>query len=159
VTLMIIGVPVTRSVAQGAAQSPGGGGGADVALDRAAIEREVVAVLDAYMAAFNRVDVAAWERTFHFPHYRLAGGQMTVLERPGQQDQERLRARLEAIGWHHSGWDRRQIVHLSAEKVHVDTHFIRYRADGTVLASFDSLYVLTREDGVWGVKLRSSFAP
>jgi hypothetical protein len=41
----------------------------------------------------------------------------------------------------------------------VDTLFLRYRADGSLIGSFESLYVLTKEQGRWGVKLRSSFAP
>ena len=32
-------------------------------------------------------------------------------------------------------------------------------ADGTVIASFESIYVVTCENGHWGVKARSSFAP
>lgn len=134
-------------------------GAPEASFDRVAAEREVQALLDAYMEAFNRVDMPAWEATFHFPHYRLAGGAMSVLEAAGQQDGARLRERLEAAGWHHSAWERREIVHLSADKAHVDTRFVRYRPDGSVLAAFDSLYVVTREGGRWGVKLRSSFAP
>jgi len=42
--------------------------------------------------------------------------------------------------------------------VHVDTKFSRYREDGSLIGSFDSLYIVTKEDGRWGVKLRSSFA-
>ncbi|HVS14757.1 MAG TPA: hypothetical protein VMV46_12585 [Thermoanaerobaculia bacterium] len=129
------------------------------AFERRAVEAEVMAALDAFMAAFNAMDVEAWEATFHFPHYRLAGGDMRVLETAGLQDGADLERRLRATGWHHSAWERREIVHLSPEKAHVDTRFVRYRADGSVLAAFDSLYVLTREDGRWGVKLRSSFAP
>ena len=135
------------------------GTSADASFDRTAAAREVQEVLDAFMEAFNRLDVAAWERTFHFPHYRLASGDMSVLDQPGQQDGSELRRRLEASGWHHSAWERREIVHLSADKAHVDTRFVRYRADGSVLAAFDSLYVLTKKEGRWGVKLRSSFAP
>jgi hypothetical protein len=110
------------------------------------------------MAAWNSKDVTAWERTFHFPHYRLASGKMTVLERPGQQDEARLWQTMAAGGWHHSKWDRRRIVHASADKIHVDTKFTRYREDGSRIGSYESLYILTKEDGRWGVKLRSSFA-
>jgi hypothetical protein len=120
------------------------------------LESAAMKLLDEYMAAWNSKDVTAWERTFHFPHYRLASGKMTVLERPGQQDATRL---WQAIpGWHHSKWDRRRIVHASADKIHVDTKFTRYRADGSRIGSYESLYILTKEDGRWGVKLRSSFA-
>jgi hypothetical protein len=59
-----------------------------------AIESAVMQVLNDYLRAFNRLDVAAWERTFHFPHYRLASGRMTVLDRPGLQTVEQLRGNL-----------------------------------------------------------------
>ena len=123
------------------------------------IEAEIMEVLDTWMSAFNRLDIGAWEQTFHFPHYRLASGNMRILNEAGEQDVERIRENLTARGWHHSGWDRRNIVHISDAKVHVDTQFTRYRADGTVIASYESLYVLTYEAGRWGIKLRSSFAP
>ena len=123
------------------------------------IEAEIMKVLDEWMEAFNRMDMTAWEKTFHFPHYRLASGNMRILNKPGEQDAERIRNNLTARGWHHSGWDRRNIVHASESKVHVDTQFTRYRADGTIVASYESLYVLTYEEERWGIKLRSSFAP
>jgi hypothetical protein len=110
------------------------------------------------MSAWNRKDLAAWERTFHFPHYRLASGKMTVLDRPGLQDATSIWASV-GSDWHNSRWDRRRIVHSSADKVHVDTKFTRCRTDGSVIGSFESLYIVTKEDGHWGVKMRSSFAP
>jgi len=122
------------------------------------IEREAMKLLDEYMSAWNRKDLAAWERTFQFPHYRLAGGKMSVLERPGMQDAARVWGSA-GSDWHHSRWDRRRIIHSSPDKVHVDTKFTRCRADGSVIGSFESLYILTKENGQWGVKLRSSFAP
>ncbi len=122
------------------------------------IESEVMRLLDDYMNAWNRKDLDAWERTFHFPHYRLASGKMTVLDRPGLQDATRVWGSA-GSDWHHSRWDRRRIIHSSPDKVHVDTKFTRCRADGSVIGSFDSLYILTKEDGRWGVKMRSSFAP
>src|SRR5262249_33645618 len=97
-----------------------------------AVEAAVMQLLNEFMDAFNRVDVAAWERTFHFPHYRLASGRMTVLEGPGHQTAASIR---DALGpeWDHSGWGRLRIVHASADKAHVDTLFTRYRKDGSII--------------------------
>ena len=52
------------------------------------IEDEVMKVLDEWMEAFNSQDMEAWERTYHFPHYRLglASSHMRVLSAPGEQD-------------------------------------------------------------------------
>jgi len=121
------------------------------------IESEVMRLLDDYMNAWNRKDLAAWERTFHFPHYRLASGKMNVLDRAGLQDAARVWTSA-GSDWHHSRWDRRRIIHSSADKVHVDTKFTRCRADGSVIGSYESLYIVTKEDGRWGVKMRSSYA-
>jgi hypothetical protein len=121
------------------------------------IEAEVMKTLDDYMSAWNRKDLAAWELTFQFPHYRLASGKMTVLDKPGMQDGTRVWASA-GSDWHHSKWDRRRIISASPDKVHVDTKFTRYRADDTKIGTFESLYILTKENGRWGVKLRSSYA-
>jgi hypothetical protein len=123
-----------------------------------AIEAAIMQVLKDFMDAFNRLDIVAWERTFHFPHYRLASGRMTVLDRPGQQTVEQLR-NMVGSEWDHSQWSRLRIIHLSPDKVHVDTLFTRYRNNGSLIGSFESLYVVTKEQGRWGVKLRSSMAP
>ena len=61
--------------------------------------------------------------------------------------------------WDHSKWDRRNVIHAGADKVHFDTRFTRYRKDGSVIGGFDSVYVVTNENGHWGIKARSSFAP
>ena len=121
--------------------------------DKAAVLR----VLDDYMSTFNSKDAKAWQTTYHFPHYRLASGKMSVLERPGILDSTTF-VRLKQTGWDHSAWDHRNIIQAAEGKVHVDTRFSRYKADGTKLGTYESLYVVTKEDGRWGVKLRSSFA-
>ena len=114
-------------------------------------------VLDEFMAAFNARDIAAFEATFNFPSIRLASNRLVTINRGD------MHPGMLSIGalaeWHHSAWERRDVIHAGPEKVHVDTRFTRYRADGSVLGSFDSIYVLTCEDGHWGVKIRSSFAP
>ena len=64
---------------------------------------------------------------------------------------------LRESGWDRTAWTRRRIVHISDSKAHVDTEFTRYRKDGSVIGSFESLYIVTKEDGRWGIKMRSSF--
>jgi hypothetical protein len=114
-------------------------------------------VLDAFMAAFNARDLPAWEATFNFPSVRLASNTLAIIE-PGYHKPEMF-TRGVLFGWDHSAWERREVIHAGADKVHIDTRFTRYRADGSVIGGFDSIYVVTRENGHWGVKARSSFAP
>jgi hypothetical protein len=114
-------------------------------------------VLDRFMAAFNARDVAAFEATFNFPSIRLASGQLVTLN-AGDMTPERFTTGALAE-WDHSAWDRRAVIHAGPDKVHLDTRFTRYRKDGSVIGGFDSVYVITREAGRWGVKIRSSYAP
>ena len=113
--------------------------------------------LDEFMAAFNARDLAAFEKTFNFPSVRLASNSLVIIE-PGYHKPEMF-ARGALADWHRSAWERRDVIHAGPDKVHIDTRFTRYRADGSVIASFDSIYVVTCEAGHWGIKARSSFAP
>jgi hypothetical protein len=113
--------------------------------------------LDDFMTAFNSRDTVAFEKTFNFPSVRLASNTLTIIE-PGFHKPEML-SRGALKEWHHSAWERRNVIHAGADKVHIDTRFTRYRADGSIIGSFDSIYVVTCESGHWGVKCRSSFAP
>src|SRR6201995_1201508 len=114
-------------------------------------------VLDDFMAAFNARDIPAFEATFNFPSVRFASNTMVILNQ-GDMKPERFTTGALAE-WDHSAWERRAVIHAGADKVHIDTPFTPYCKDGSVLGGFDSIYVITRQDGHWGVKIRSSFAP
>ncbi len=116
-----------------------------------------MACLDDFMAAFNGRDVKAFEATFNMPSVRLASNTLVLIEEGYHQPEMFDRGPL--VDWDHSAWERREIIHAGAEKVHIDTRFTRFRKDGSVIGGFDSIYVVTKEDGHWGVKARSSFAP
>lgn len=114
-------------------------------------------VLDDFMTAFNARDIPAFEATFNFPSVRLASNQLVILN-AGDMTPDRFTTGPLAE-WDHSAWERREVIHAGADKVHIDTRFTRYRRDGSVIGGFDSIYVVTLQDGHWGVKIRSSFAP
>ena len=125
--------------------------------DHAAAIAAAEAVLDAFMAAFNARDIEAWQQTFNFPSVRLASNTLTIIDADYHQPEMFGRGAL--TEWRHSAWARREVIHAGPDKVHFDTRFTRYRADGSVIGGFDSIYVITCEDGHWGVKARSSYAP
>ena len=114
--------------------------------------------LDDFMSAFNARDPQAHARTFNFPSIRIASGKMVILNKEDFVSAQRYQT--EALKeWDHSKWERRNVIHAGADKVHFDTRFTRYRKDGSVIGGYDSIYVVTCEDGHWGIKARSSFAP
>ena len=123
-------------------------------------ENAAMGVLDGFMNAFTARDDEAMCRTFHYPHVRFASGAVRIYETYEHCVEQVDVARCaERFGWDHSGWDRRTVVQANIDKVHVMVIFSRYDADDELIAQFDSLYIVTRVDGRWGIRSRSSFAP
>ncbi|MDO8902111.1 MAG: hypothetical protein Q7V15_12225 [Phenylobacterium sp.] len=120
-------------------------------------EAAAMACLDAFMTAFNARDMEAFEQTFNFPSIRLASNSMRIINKGDQTQATFDHASLK--DWDHSAWEKREIIHSGDDKVHLNTRFTRYRKDGSIIGGFDSIYVVTCEDGHWGIKARSSFAP
>jgi hypothetical protein len=114
-------------------------------------------VMQSFVAAFNAKDMAALEKTFHFPHMRIAAYPLHILTGPGQQDD--VFGNLAAEGWAKSRWDDIAIVQCGQEKAHIVATFARLRADGTEYARYDGLYIVENRDGFWGITARSTFAP
>ena len=123
------------------------------------VRKEVIAVLDAFMVSFSASDPKAHTATYHFPHFRLANGAMNSWQTRDDaiKAHEQIFPRLRESGWHRSVWIDRDIIGMSDTKVHVATRFRRLRADGSEIITAESLYVLTYEQGRWGIKLRSSY--
>jgi hypothetical protein len=121
---------------------------------------QAMRVLDEFMAAFNARDEKAWLATLHFPHVRVASGKTRLDATPEEMmssfDFEQFAKQFD---WDHSAWLSRDVVQSGPDKVHVVVRFARYRADGSVSAEFDSLYIVARREGRWAVVGRSSFAP
>jgi TonB family protein len=51
------------------------------------------------------------------------------------------------------------VLQGSGDKVHVAGRVTRYREDGSVIGSYDSVWILTRRGDRWGLQAWSSFAP
>jgi hypothetical protein len=118
-----------------------------------------IACLDRFMAALNAYDAAAMDAEMHFPHVRFAGGTIVVYPKPGNNPMDLFERLRREDDWHHSAWNKRTVVQHNDTKVHMTVNYTRYRADGSVIGRYDSLYVLALKDGRWGVQLRSSFGP
>jgi len=131
-------------------------------------DAEIMALLDEYMNALNELDIERHVATYRFPHYRHASGEIVIWETPREampildvpmSERKEAVSGMLAKDWDRSVWTKRDIVQGDATKVHVATQFVRLRKDGSPIATYDSLYVLTRDADGWRIKGRSSFAP
>ena len=114
-------------------------------------------VMDAYIDGLNRHDEPAVNAACNFPHVRLAGGKVVVWPNHGDYKLGDFVARA-GDGWHHSTWDERTPIHVGRDKGHLKVKFSRWRADNSLLGAFETIYIVTRQDGHWGIQARSSFA-
>jgi hypothetical protein len=122
-------------------------------------ERDCFALLDRFMAALNAGDAAAMDACMHFPSIRLAEGRMAIYEAPGQNPMDLFERLRREDGWSHSRWDDRVVVQAGPNKAHVKVAYSRFRADGSLIGAYESLYILTKDESGWGIAVRSSFGP
>ena len=127
----------------------------------AGCEQEAIKALEAFMAALNAGDNQALFDTMHVPHVRISGDGVAIYATREDLVKNYLREFAARAGdaWHHTILDSTQVIHSSENKVHVFIQFTRYDKDGAPLATHQSLWIMVRSNGRWGVQARSSFAP
>ena len=68
-------------------------------------------------------------------------------------DFDRLR---QTEGWDYSTIDRAEPLQVAPDKVHFEVVFSRRHAeDGTAYRTVPSLFIITRQDGAWGLQFQS----
>ena len=123
-----------------------------------------MATADEFLATFNALDAPGHAATLGYPHVRLASGTVRIWETIDEAT-EQMRANMalirERLGWDHSEWDHKRVIHAGDRKVHLDVQFTRYRADGSVIGVYPAVYVVVddADRGRWVIQCRSSFAP
>ena len=112
-----------------------------------------------FIDAFNAQNHQALAGALNYPHIRIAGGRYVTVD-SSQQFAELSaegEARLTAEGWHHTLIRSMEVVHKGDEKEHIALTIDRCRENGEVYNSFDTLWIVTLQDGHWGIQFRSSF--
>lgn len=62
-------------------------------------------------------------------------------------------------GWDHSVVDAIDVIQVAQNAANVAVQISRYNADDEILSTSDALYLITNENGQWGIRARSSFSP
>ena len=115
--------------------------------------------IDGFMAAFNAEDREAMRtRWLHFPHVRFHSGRVTVMETPDDFTASVWERTGEAKGWTRTAFDYAEPIDAGPNKVHFRVQFTRFRADGSPMGSYKSLWIVTLQKGRWALQGRSSWA-
>ena len=121
-----------------------------------------MATADEFLATFNALDAAGHAATLAYPHVRLASGTVRIwetIEEATAQMETSMGLLRDRIGWDHSRWDHKKLIHAGEKKVHLDVQFTRYRADDSVIGVYPAVYVVVETDAGWRIQARSSYAP
>ena len=119
-----------------------------------------VAVINRYLEAFNARDEKAMVATFQFPHVRVGGGGVRVSNSAAEyMDSFDFDAFAERLGWVRSEWETVEAVQVGARGVNLAISGTRYGPGGSKIHSFDGLYLITEQDGRWGIRAGSGMSP
>lgn len=119
------------------------------AKNRAAGERAVTA----FFTAWNAHDPQAVAAAIHYPHVRIADGQVDVWKTPEAflAGSEPGRQRT----WYQTRVDKVEVAQTTANGVNLTVTISRIGRDGTVLSTDDGLFLVALRDGTWKVQARS----
>ncbi|MCH2310024.1 MAG: hypothetical protein MK345_03055 [SAR202 cluster bacterium] len=108
---------------------------------------------------FNKRDRKISVDLMHFPHVRLWNNQFSIFN----SEEEFLKGfdlqtqKLEQEGWTHTVTKDIQAVQSDESKVHLLLLQSRRNKDDIEIENFQTLWIMTKIDGKWGIKFRSSF--
>ena len=111
------------------------------------------------MDALNGHDATAMDAAMNFPHFRFTDGKVKVYEHAGSNSMDLFQKLQQDDDWKYSTWRTRELIQFNATKAHYALSYTRFRSDNSVIGVYESLYVLTCNDGHWGIQARSSFGP
>ena len=105
-------------------------------------------VMKHHLEALNALNESDLADTLHFPHYRLAGNKLDCwLSKDQYLSDFRRRAGKD---WARTAWKSITIQKESSVKVHLLVNINRFDKNETLIADFESLWVITLQKGKMG---------
>lgn len=119
------------------------------------IEAEARKSIDDFFSALNARDLESGRKTLNYPHIQIAGSDISILNSP-----EEFQIDFQSLaneGWTYSTLDSCTMRQFCDEKVHFELQLSMHRANDARYATYQALWIVTRQDGIWGIQCRSIF--
>jgi hypothetical protein len=119
------------------------------------IEAEARNPIDDFFTAFNARDIEGCRKALHYPHMQIAGSDVSLLNDP-----ESFQIDFQALGnegWTYSTLDSCTMRQNCDDKVHFEIQLSMHQANDSRYATYQALWIVTRQDEVWGIQCRSIF--
>jgi len=120
-------------------------------------EEKAVRTAIIWMDVYNNRDVSACDEYINFPLIRLGMKGLIIFKKPPLLPPKFFKRFSKATGWNRTCWEYIKVIHSCETKVHLSLEHTRYRADGSIIDTCPAIWVITNQDGHWGIKIRSSF--
>lgn len=108
---------------------------------------------------FNKRDRKISVDLMHFPHVRLWNNQFSIFNSKEEflKGFDQQTQKLEQEGWTHTITKDIKSVQSDESKVHLLLLQSRRNKDDIEIENFQTLWIMTKIDGKWGIRFRSSF--
>jgi hypothetical protein len=111
--------------------------------------------LDRFIELWNSRDPHRFAQAMHYPHVRVSPRGEPVISPDASAYAAEVRYdQAYAMGWDHSRWDEKRVLHVSRDRVHAAGRWCRYDAQGRRLLPNDVVYVVTRIGDAWRIQAR-----
>jgi hypothetical protein len=119
------------------------------------IEEEARKPIDDFFSALNARDLESGRKTLNYPHIQIAGSDLSILNDPTE-----FQIDFQALaneGWTYSTLDSCTMRQFCDEKVHFELQLSMHRANDARYATYQAIWIVTKQDGIWGIQCRSIF--
>jgi len=114
--------------------------------------------IEAYIEAFNRQDLDGMVDKLNFPFSWIINS--TV--RPVSKASDFVSPTIEMVkreDWHHTELDRIEPVQVWETKAHCIVEYSRYNSKGRKYTTHEALWIVTSQNGHWGIQCMSLYIP
>ena len=121
-------------------------------------EEKARRTIEDYIEAFNAQDVAAMIDKLNFPFSWIINSVVRPVEKASDFVSPTA-ALIEKEGWHHTELDLVEPVQVWKTKAHFKVAYSRFKADGTKYMTHEALWIVTLDNGHWGIQCMSLYIP
>jgi hypothetical protein len=112
------------------------------------------AAVTAFFNAWNSHDADRLAAAIHYPHVRIADGQVEIWRTANEFTAGRDAGRQRT--WYQTRVDSIRVVQITANGVNLMVSFSRLGRDGGVLSKDEGIFLAVQRDGAWKIQARST---
>jgi len=111
--------------------------------------------MERFITTFNTRNTKDWSESLQYPHVRPSAWRDPRIFQTAEEYAAGVNFdRPIRMGWDHSEWDYKEVLHVSNNKVHAAGQYTRYTAEGEKIMTNDVTYIITRGNDNWGIQSR-----